>query len=687
MNDAPNNIYNLNPKRIRNRRIKVFGLMILSTLLATIKWITVIPSDANFVTTFLMIGLFILTFAWIALFFWSSIFGFFELLGRRKVPGVFWPEADTALKSRMAVLMPVYNEPPKFVFANLLAMAHDLKQTGQAGYFDMFVLSDTTNPKVWIEEEKMWQEAQELMPKEINLYYRRRVKNVARKSGNIEDFCNKWGAAYEGMIVLDADSLMSGKTMLTMAQLLEANPEAGIIQAPPMTVKAHTLFSRIQQFAGKVYGPIVSAGLAYWQVGDSNYWGHNAIIRVKAFIECCGLPVLPGKAPFGGHILSHDFVEAALIRRGGWSAWLLPELKGSYEECPPTMIDFAARDRRWCQGNMQHIKVLISKKLHPVSRVHFTIGIMSYLSSPIWLSFLIVGLAIALGREFFPPVYFPEGRTLFPTWPIFDKIGTIALFVLSMFMLIFPKFLGLIIYLLQNRKTDKKAPNVTRGAVKSVLLEIIISALMAPIMMMFQSKFVLEIFTGHSVSWNTQNRDDRGTSFREAVSRHIWHMLLGILTTIVVALYAASLFWWMLPITLGLIFAIPISMLTSRPEAGNWAAKHHFFVTPEDLVVPEIIQKAALYNKKLEELEQPYYGVELLLTDKPLSALHILMLEINGPAPDIRSEDLNKAQIKLENYINHQLATDFTKDEEIALLYSPDIIRKASIAWNLNHRA
>lgn len=680
-------MYFLTPNQIRNRRLKVFGLMAVSTLLATFKWISVIPSDANFLTTFLMISLFMLTFAWIALFFWSSIFGFFELLSRRKVPGILWPEASAELKSRTAILMPVYNEPPKFVFANLLAMADDLKQTGQAGYFDMFVLSDTTDPKIWIEEEKMWQEARALMPKEVNLYYRRRVKNTARKSGNIEDFCTKWGAAYEGMIVLDADSLMSGKTILTMAQLLEANPEAGIIQAPPMTVKAHTLFSRIQQFAGKVYGPIVSSGLAYWQVGDSNYWGHNAIIRVKAFIECCGLPVLPGKAPFGGHILSHDFVEAALIRRGGWAAWLLPELKGSYEECPPTMIDFAARDRRWCQGNMQHIRVLMSKGLHPISRIHFIIGIMSYLSSPIWLSFLIVGLAIALGREFFPPVYFPEVRTLFPTWPIFDKIGTIALFVLSMFMLIFPKFLGLIIYLLRNRKSSPSAPKLTKGAVKSLLLEIILSALTAPIMMMFQSKFVFEIFTGHSVSWNTQNRDDKGTTFKEALSRHIWHMLLGIVTMIVVALYATPLFWWMLPITLGLILAIPISMATSRPEAGDLAAKHNYFVTPEDIVVPEIIQKAAKYKRLLGETELPAYGVELLISDKILNALHILMLEINGPAPDIKKADLDKAQIKLENYINHQLAANYSRDEEIALLYSPDILRQASIAWNLSHQS
>lgn len=680
------NLYNLNPKRIRNRRIKVFGLMLFSTLLATAKWVTVIPTDSTIFTKILMVTLFVLTFAWIALFFWSSVFGFFELLGKRKVPGIIWVPEHSHLNSRTAVLMPVYNESPQNVFANLLATANDLKNAGQAEAFDIFVLSDTTNPKIWVEEEKTWLEAQKHMPAEIKLYYRRRVKNTARKSGNIEDFCNKWGAAYETMIVLDADSLMTGKTMVRMAQLMEANPRAGIIQAPPMTVNRNSLFARMQQFAGKVYGPIVSAGLAYWQVGDSNYWGHNAIIRVSAFIQCCGLPVLPGKAPFGGHILSHDFVEAALIRRGGWSAWLLPELKGSYEECPPTMIDFAGRDRRWCQGNMQHMKIMISKGLHPVSRVHFTIGIMSYLSSPIWLCFLLVGLAIALGREIFPPVYFPEVRTLFPTWPIFDKIGTIALFITSMFMLIFPKFLGLIIYLLQNRrKSSKKTPSLTCGAVKSVMVEILVSALQAPIMMMFQSKFVLEIFTGHAVSWNTQNRDDEGTSFQEAFGRHVWHTVLGIITTIVVALYAQPLFWWMLPITVGLMLSIPISMFTSREKVGLWFKKHQYFLIPEETKVPEIISAARKYRDILNLSKEKSYGVDLVVRDSIMNALHILMLPINGPTPDSRQEDLEKAQIKLENYINHEIEMDLSKDEEIALLYHPEILLKAKIAWSLNH--
>lgn len=671
-----NDLYNINPKRIRNRRIKVFGLMLISTLLATLKWTYVIPNDSSLFTKILMVSLFILTFAWISLFFWSSLFGFFELLFRRNVPGVRWVPLETRLSTRTAILMPVYNESSRDVFANLLAMGDDLNATGQAKAFDIFVLSDTTNPKVWVEEERCWLEAKKRMPESINLYYRRRAKNIARKSGNIEDFCVKWGSYYDYMIVLDADSLMAGETMLKMSQLMEANPNTGIIQAPPMTVGGHTFFSRMQQFAGKVYGPIVASGLAYWQVGDSNYWGHNAIIRVKAFMECCGLPVLSGKAPFGGHILSHDFVEAALIRRGGWSAWLLPELKGSYEGPPPTMIDFAGRDRRWCQGNMQHIKILMSKHLHPVSRAHFTIGIMSYLSSPIWLSFLLVGLAIALGRVIFPPVYFPEVRTLFPTWPIFDKIGTITLFIVSMFMLFFPKFLGLIIYYTQNKKT--------KGAFKSTMLEIVVSALSAPIMMMFQSKFVFEIFTGHSVGWSTQNRGDRGTSFKEAFGRHIWHTILGIVTTAVVILYAKQLFWWMLPITIGLMLSIPISMFTSRVATGRWAERHNYFLIPEEIDVPQIIQKATKYEKILADTEVERQGVELVVCDKIMNNLHIFMLPINGPTPEFGREISEKAQIKLDNFINYNVSMDLSKDEELSLLYNPDVLKKAAIALALS---
>ncbi len=674
------NLSVINMKKIRWRRIKIFGLTGISTLLATLKWIAVIPTDSFWLTKFLMVFLFMLTFGWIALFFWSSLWGFIELLRKNRIPGLKWPDAHAEIKTKTAVLMPIYNEDAASVMGNLLAIADDIREYGRAEAFDMFVLSDTTNPDLWVEEERLWLECRKLMPEGMNLYYRRRAANIARKSGNIEDFCSKWGAGYDFMVVLDADSLLEGKTIVKMVRLMQANDNTGIIQAPPQCVNQHSLFARMQQFAGKVYGPIVASGLAYWQVGDSNYWGHNAIIRVKAFMECCGLPVLSGKAPFGGHILSHDFVEAALISRGGFDAWLLPELKGSYEECPPTMIDFAERDRRWCQGNMQHIKILVSKHLNPISRVHFTIGIMSYLSSPLWLSFLLVGLAIALGKQIFPPVYFTEVRTLFPNWPVFDKIGTIALFALSMFMLIFPKFLGLAVYLKQNHGKDIGSK---RGAIASVLVEIVFSALMAPIMMMFQSKFVLDVFAGRDAGWKTQNRTDSSTPLLTAWERHKWHMGLGVLTTVVVYLYAYELFWWMLPITLGLMFSIPISMLTSKASAGRWCKKHKLFMIPEEVKEPQIISKASAYKQKLAESENKLRGLELVLNDGIMNAVHIMMIPVNGPVPEFAPSVCKSAEIKLENYINHKIAPDLSREEKLALLYNAEVLSKAHLALRL----
>ena len=663
--------------QIRHRRIWVFGLMLASTLLLGVKWVAAMPTEANPAAKIVMTALFLLTSAWISLFFFSSLFGFWELFRGRSVPGIKRVPEATALKTKTAVLMPVYNEEPRQVFANLLAMAESLAQTGQGRHYDIFVLSDTTDPKVWVAEENVWNQARRMMPADIGLYYRRRPKNVARKSGNVEDFCHKWGVLYDFMIVLDADSLLEGRTMVTMAQLMEANPDTGIIQAPPMCINSRSLFARIQQFAGRVYGPIVSAGLAYWQVGDSNYWGHNAIIRVRAFIDCCGLPVLSGRKPFGGHILSHDFVEAALIRRGGWQAWLLPELKGSYEECPPTMIDFAVRDRRWCQGNMQHLKVLVSRHLHPVSRVHFTIGIMSYLSSPLWLSFLIIGMLVALGHEYFPPEYFYHEQTLFPIWPIFDKIGTIRLFVISMFMLIFPKFLGMIIYVKNNKASQIGG---IFGALKSMLAEILFSALSAPVMMAFQSKFVWEIFTGQDAGWNTQNRGG-STSWREALRRHAGHTLLGLVTTGVVWKYINPLFYWMLPVTIGLMLSIPVSVLSSRAAAGAAFFRRKWFVIPEEVDKPRIAAAAQNFRTELKEAETG--GVVRLIGNPYLLEVHNVLLESNGPAPEFAKEVGDNARIKLDNFVSYQKTPDFTRDEEIFLLYNPDILREAALMMNL----
>lgn len=710
---------------VHRRRRLLSTLVIVTVALGLLKWAAAMPSDITLWTRAAVIVLFVLTFGWIALYFWSSILGFSQLLKRARMPGITYPadveaaldaeagiaaddlrarqnpaapkvrEMASRIRAKTAVLMPIYNEEPAQVMARLLAIGEDLQQAGAGGRFDIFVLSDTTNPKIWVKEEKIWLEAKRILESGsfgaesrsdteaagrsggtaggagLHIYYRRRAQNTARKSGNIEDFCNRWGAEYDFMLVLDADSLMTAETIVKMARLMEANPHAGIIQASPQMVNSTSMFARMQQFAGKVAGPVVGAGLAYWQAGNSNYWGHNAIIRTRAFIDCCGLPKLKGKGPFGGFILSHDFVEAALIARGGWSAWLLPELKGSYEECPPSMIDFAARDRRWCQSNLQHIKVLISRGLHPVSRVHFLTGIMSYLSSPLWLLFLLAGLSMVLFREFIPPQYFGQTYSLFPNWPVFDKYGTIGLFVLSMAMLLVPKFLGLAAYLKgnawKNGRTDGVCGYVRSAwnAGKSLGLEIVVSTLMAPVMMLFQSKFVFDILRGKSVGWNAQNRGDEGTSWQTAWQIHKWHTVLGAVTALVVWKYAHVLFWWLLPITLGLVLAVPLSVISSRVSAGRWLRERGWFVIPEEICEPKVLARAKYWAGILAPFEAGNGGLAMLQNDRTLRMLHCRMLPVNGPAPEFAPEVAETADAKLAD----GRLDDLTRDEEMWALY------------------
>jgi membrane glycosyltransferase len=291
---------------------------------------------------------------------------------------------------KTALVMPIYHEDPERVFAGLRAIYQSLLDTGRVEEFEVFVLSDSRQPDVWLEEEVHWYRMCCDFNAHGRVFYRNRERNIARKSGNLEEFCHRWGGRYRYMIVLDADSLMCGSTLTRMVDLMEAHPPVALIQSPPLPVNHKSLFARILQFGSSLYGDIFTAGASFWQLADSNYWGHNAIIRIKPFVEHCGLPKLPGKEPFGGEILSHDFVEAALLRKAGWEVWLAYDLKGSYEELPPTLIDYAKRDRRWCQGNMQHVRMVFARGFGGLSRLHFLMGIMSYLSSPLWFLFLLV---------------------------------------------------------------------------------------------------------------------------------------------------------------------------------------------------------------------------------------------------------------------------------------------------------
>ena len=364
----------------------------------------VVSVSRTTVLQWLLLALFTINFSWIAVAFTSALLGFVVLLGSRDAAGRALPRR---LESRTAVVMPVYNEQTARTFAALEAIRESVEATGLGGAFRLF------HPLRFDRSRRLDRRGARLPRRCASASARTRASTTATGPRTITArpatspiSCSRWGGHYEHMLVLDADSLMTGDCIVRLAAAMEADPDAGIIQTLPLIINRNTLFARLQQFAARVYGPVIATGLSAWMGRDGNYWGHNAIIRTSAFAAHAGLPDLKGKPPLGGHILSHDFVEAALIRRAGWTVYMLPDLEGSYEESPPSLIDLAARDRRWCQGNLQHTRVIGAKGLKLPTRQHFATGIMSYLASPFWLFQLIVGIALVLQTTYIRPEYF-----------------------------------------------------------------------------------------------------------------------------------------------------------------------------------------------------------------------------------------------------------------------------------------
>lgn len=562
---------------VRLARFFVFGLTALITALGTYGMYEVIsPVNVTWLQVFFA-TVFALTFTWISFSCASAMVGFFVLLKR---PAVVAPVMSQADIGHTALLMPVYNENPEQVFATLQTMGRDLIRRGVRKNFDIFVLSDTRKDDIAAQELQCFTELKKALRGQLGVYYRRRDNNHHRKAGNIADFVKRWGSAYDHMIVLDADSEMIGAILVNLAAAMAADPEAGIIQSLPLLHKRWTPYARMTQFAGRIYGPVVAAGLAAWHGRDGNYWGHNAIIRTRAFAEAGGLPELKGRKPFGGHILSHDFIEAALLRRAGWAVYMLPQLEGSYEETPPSLLDLAARDRRWAQGNLQHIKILRARGLHWVSRVHLVQGIMSYLASPLWLLMLVAGLGLALVARYTQPNYFADSFSLFPAWPVFDPKLALRLLGITGIVLYLPKLLGLILAL--RDKVVRADCGGSVGLIRSVAAETLLSMLLSPIMMMIQTRFVVDVFLGRDSGWNVQNRDEAAIPFRTTLRRHFAHALIG--TALGIASFAISwaTFLWFLPIMAGLVLAPIISWSTGHPVLGQWLYDANVFRIPEE---------------------------------------------------------------------------------------------------------
>jgi membrane glycosyltransferase len=566
----------------RMARWATFGGSALLTSFATYQMAEVVAAETT-PLQYAMVGLFAITFAWIALSATAAVCGLLVKSGPSKAGRA----AHHAVNGRTALIMPIRNEKPWMSFSSLEAMAKDLIDRGLTPGFEIFVLSDTTDPDIWLAETACFEHLRAGVGERIPVWYRRRASNEGRKAGNVRDFVSRWGARYDFMVVLDADSILSAQALSTLIGEMQADPDLGILQSVPRLAGGKTFFARLQQFAGRVYGPAVARGLAAWQGDDGNYWGHNAVIRVKAFAAAAGLPSLSGPKPFGGEILSHDFVEAALVRRAGWSVRMLPALEGSWEEGPPSLLETAARDRRWAQGNIQHLAVVRAAGLAWPSRLHFLFGVMSYAASPLWLALIAIGLALAFQAGVVHFDYFPEGLSLFPTWPRFDAERMVWLFALAMSVLLLPKMIGLACALLDSRL--RKSLGAARLAI-GVLIETLASALYAPIMMMMQSRQIWEILGGADSGWGVQRREAGPLPWRTLIGRHWLHTFLGLTVCAGLALLSHPLLGWMAPTLLGLVLAVPLSRLSGSSGFASLLRRWRLFEIPEEADQPAVMR-------------------------------------------------------------------------------------------------
>uniref|UniRef100_UPI0028AA5C0D glucans biosynthesis glucosyltransferase MdoH n=1 Tax=Paracoccus sp. TaxID=267 RepID=UPI0028AA5C0D len=610
-----------------------------------------------------LLVLFAVTFTWVGFSFTSMMAGIFAR--RLRTP-------DGPNHARIAVVMPVYHEKAAATAGLLAALARDLYRAGLGDRAEIFVLSDSYDPDAVLEEMAAISRLRDISP--VPVWYRRRSSNRGRKAGNVGEFVRRWGGRYDQLVVLDADSVVGAATIKTLSARMNADPAIGLIQTMPMLVGGQTIFARLTQFAGRIYGPAIARGVAAWSGDSGNFWGHNAIIRVSAFAQCCGLPELPGKPPFGGAILSHDFVEAALLRRAGWKVRLDHDLRQSFEGCPPTLLDMAVRERRWAQGNLQHARLIFSRGFAWISRVHFVIGILGFLMSPIWLAMILVGLALSANVLLSRPDYFPQTYQLFPTWPTFDPVRMLWLFVAAMSCLLVPKFIA--IFRAWLRPLAKDSGGNAR-LLASAMFEIVLSALIAPVQMLIQTRQIIEILRGRDSGWEAQVRAGQVPPWSVVLRRHAIHVVTGLATLIVLAFLAPWQLVWLSPILAGLILSPLTSRWSASPVFGRWARRQGLLVTPEERQPPEVLTAANGLDFRIGG-DLPS-GLGALGQDATLRARILRLLPDSPHGPVEERLDAISAEAKIAHAASQTQALGFLgPSEQLALVENRALIEAFS---------
>ncbi len=527
------------------------------------------------------IGLFALLFAWVSAGFATALMGFVvHLRGDRYALSAdavrHRPLPDDA---RTALIMPICNEHVPTVFAGLRATCESLASTGGQRHFDLYILSDSSKPELWAAERAAWEQLRTSLDEDgiaVQVYYRRRKLRRHRKAGNVADFCRRWGRNYRYMVVLDADSVMSGRCLTDLVRLMEAHPQAGIIQTLPQAVGQTTLHARAQQFASRVTGRLFTLGMQYWQLGESHYWGHNAIIRVAPFMAHCGLADVPGRGALSGEILSHDFVEAALMRRAGYHVWLVCDLGGSYEQNPSNLIEELQRDRRWCQGNLQNFQLIAEPGLHPVHRAMLATGAMAYVSAPLWLGFLGLGVA-----SWVQHAAQSDGAGLAPPSHL------LALWGLTLILLMLPRALAVAAVFLRREQAEFGGG---WALVRSAMAEAALSVVQAPVRMAAHTGFVVAALTGWRIGWTSPAREALALRWRDALRRFAPESTGAGLALLALGVAHLPALPWMLPVGLPLLAAAPLAVWTSRENDLSQAART--LLIPEERQAPRVLRRA-----------------------------------------------------------------------------------------------
>ena len=565
---------------LRTRRIG-FAVLVLATsaaLLALMAAAT-FPSGPD-PLGLAMLALFALTLPWTTIGFWNAVIGLVLMSVARDPEGLVAPHlraiaGNEPIATSTAVAICIRNEDTTRVSRNLHWMLEGLVSTGEARWFRLYVLSDTDDPAIAADEATLVERLEARFGTRIGITYRRRERGGGYKAGNLRDFCERWGTAHEALIVLDADSVMTPAAMLRLVRVMQVRPEIGILQTLATGLPSASAFARIFQFGMRLGMRSYTLGAASWQGDCGPYWGHNAIIRLAPFIAHCRLPVLPGGPPLGGDVLSHDQLEAVLMRRGGFEVRVLPEEDGSWEENPPTLLEFIRRDLRWCQGNLQYLKLGRMDGLLPVSRCQLWLAIAMYVGTPAWLGFMLLGL-IRQG-------------------PFRADIGAIVL-ALTLLMSFAPKLATLVDVLVRPRLRAAfgGAPRIVAGA----LLETVFTLLIVPVCAVSVTLFVIGLPFGRQVGWAAQLRDADGIRFGVAL-RRLWpHTLVGLAFSVWLARVAPGALWLGIgtPFALGLVGAIPIAMFTAHPAVGRALGRIGLCRIPEEVRPPAAADAAALFR-------------------------------------------------------------------------------------------